>query len=446
MDQPEAFYDVVIIGGGPAGAAAGGYLARAGIRCVVFEREHFPRPHVGESLVPSSTRVLSELGFLPKMETHGFPHKFGAVWTVPNSHLTASHAWEGLEPSDNANIAFAEREQPDVYQPYTYHVDRGLFDHLFLEHTRELGAAVFYGAAVNGVDFLEPGKTRVRVSIDGESQDVFTKIVVDASGRRTFLGNRLNLKVKDPVFDQYAIHTWFEDFDRGSVDHAEYIFVHFLPITNTWIWQIPITDRITSIGLVTQKKNFTGSRKDRMEFFWDSLRSRPELYERVRAAKQLRDFTEEGDYSYAMSRITGDGYVLIGDAARFVDPIFSTGVSIAMNCARFVSRDIIAAIQADDFRAERFDRYKETLRRGVRNWYEFISLYYRLNILFTAFINHPDYRTDVLKLLQGDVYDEDEPPVLTKMRQLVTTVENNPNHLWHASLGELNAEALKSAF
>ena len=446
MPTPTGNYDVVIIGGGPAGAAAGSYLARAGIRCIVFEREHFPRPHVGESLVPSSTRVLSELGFLPKMEAHGFPHKFGAVWTVPASHLTASHDWDGLLPADNANIAFAEREQPDVFQPYTYHVDRGLFDHLLLEHARELGAEVCYGAAVTGVEFIEPGRTRIRVSIDGETQDVETKMVVDASGRRTFLGNRLNLKVKDPVFDQYAIHTWFEDYDRGSDDHQGYIFVHFLPISNTWIWQIPITDRITSIGLVTQKKNFTGSRADRMTFFWDSLRSRPELYQRVKAARQLRDFSEEGDYSYSLSQITGDGYVLIGDAARFVDPIFSTGVSIALNCARLVSKDIIAAVREDDFSAERFENYSRTLRRGVRNWYEFISLYYRLNILFTAFINHEEYRMDVLKLLQGDVYDEDEPLVLKKMRELVTVVENNPNHLWHHSLGDLNANTLKDAF
>ena len=208
----------------------------------------------------------------------------------------------------------------------------------------------------------------------------------------------------------------------------------------------PITDRITSIGLVTQKENFVGSKKDRMNFFWDSLQSRPELYERVKAAKQLRDFTEEGDYSYAMTQITGDGYVMIGDAARFVDPIFSTGVSIAMNCARFACRDIIAALEANDFRKERFDNYYQTIRRGVKNWYEFISLYYRLNILFTAFINHKDYRTDVLKLLQGDVYDEDAPEVMVKMRNLVTTVENNPDHIWHKSLGTLNSNTLMSAF
>jgi FADH2 O2-dependent halogenase len=137
---------------------------------------------------------------------------------------------------------------------------------------------------------------------------------------------------------------------------------------------------------------------------------------------------------------------MIGDASRFVDPIFSTGVSIALNCARLASKDIIAAVRENDFRAERFENYRLTLRRGVRNWYEFISLYYRLNILFTAFINHEEYRSDVLKLLQGDVYDEDEPLVLKRMRELVTVVENNPKHLWHQSLGDLNANTLKDAF
>jgi len=146
-----------------------------------------------------------------------------------------------------------------------------------------------------------------------------------------------------------------------------------------------------------------------------------------------------------MKEITGDRWVLIGDAGRFVDPIFSTGVSIALNCSRFAHRDILKALETNDFSKASFSTYEDTLRRGVRNWYEFINVYYRLNILFTAFINDPRYRLDVLKLLQGDVYDEDEPKVLAEMRRIVSVVEDNPNHIWHKMLGELSAEELRYA-
>jgi len=264
------------------------------------------------------------------------------------------------------------------------------------------------------------------------------------------MGNQMRWKVKDTVFDQYALHSWFEGYDRRAVAKdaslADHIFVHFLPVTNTWVWQIPISDSITSVGVVTQKKNFARSRRSRSDFFWECLGTRPELEARLRRAAQLRPLKEEGDYSYAMRQIAADRLLLIGDAARFVDPIFSTGVSIALNSARFASRDVIRAFERGDLSRKSFDRFETTIRRGTRNWYNFISVYYRLNVLFTAFILDRRYRLDVLKLLQGDVYDEDEPSVLTKMREIVTRVERDEHHVWHGLLGELTSNAFSDAF
>jgi FADH2 O2-dependent halogenase len=140
-----------------------------------------------------------------------------------------------------------------------------------------------------------------------------------------------------------------------------------------------------------------------------------------------------------MKEITGDRFVLIGDAGRFVDPIFSTGVSIALNSARFASRDIINAAKTGDYRKQSFQTFESTIRRGVKNWYDFITMYYRLNVMFTAFIIDPRYRLDVLKLLQGDVYDEDQPAVIQKMRETVTEVEQNERHPWHRLLNDLTA-------
>jgi FADH2 O2-dependent halogenase len=443
-------FDVGIIGGGPAGSGMASYLAKAGLSCVVFERDLFPRPHVGESLVPSSTRVFKELGFLDKMDQSGFPKKYGAAWTAADRGPVYDMGWEGLERDCFAGIRFEERDQPGVDRNHTFHVDRGKFDLMLLQHASELGAAVYEGVRINDVDFSETGRPKVNYQIGKKSMSTSVRMVCDASGRRTLLGNQLKLRIQDRVFDQYAIHTWFDGYDRKALardpSQHEFIFIHFLPITNTWVWQIPITETVTSIGVVTQKKNFAKSKEEREAFFWQCLDSRPELANGLRASKQVRPFTAEGDYSYAMKQIAGDNYLMLGDAARFVDPIFSTGVSIALNSARFASADIVRAAETGDFTRKAFNTYEETLRRGTRNWYDFISVYYRLNVLFTAFVQDPRYRLDVLKLLQGDVYDEEAPEVLKLMKERVSEVEQNKDHLWHRHLSELTASAFSPSF
>jgi FADH2 O2-dependent halogenase len=246
------------------------------------------------------------------------------------------------------------------------------------------------------------------------------------------------------------VHTWFDNFDRTAlaVDRAkaDYIFIHFLPVTDTWVWQIPITETITSVGVVSQKKRFKEFAGDRERFFWDTVASRPELLDALKNSDQVRPLKTEGDYSYGMRQVCGDRFLLVGDAARFVDPIFSSGVSVAMNSARIASYDIIAAAEHGDFGRRSFTEFETKMRNAVKNWYEFISIYYRLNVLFTAFILDRRYRLDVLKLLQGDVYDEDAPPVLDKMRDTVRAVEGNPRHVWHGLLNDMTADAFKPVF
>jgi FADH2 O2-dependent halogenase len=442
-------FDVGIIGGGPAGASMAAYLAGAGVSCAVFEGALFPREHVGESLVPSSTRVFRELDFLDAMERSGFPRKYGAAWTSAGSEATHQHDWEGLPIGEHADFAFEERKQEGVEQDYTWHVDRGRFDQMLLLHAHSRGAAVHEGITVQGVDFSDPRLAAIKYTIGRREVRTRVRMVVDATGRRTLLARQLKWKVNDPVFDQYALHTWFEDFDRKAIAYREnmndYIFIHFLPISNSWVWQIPISGTITSIGVVTQKKNFAASRASRETFFWDCLGSRPELLAAAREAKQLRPLKEEGDYSYASKQLSGDRLVLVGDSGRFVDPIFSTGVSIALNCSRFAHRDILKALESGSLQRDDFNEFETTIRRGTRNWYRFISVYYRLNVLFTSFVIDPRYRLQVLKLLQGDVYDEDEPAVLGRMREIVGAVERNPKHLLHKFLGDLTANAFVEA-
>jgi len=226
------------------------------------------------------------------------------------------------------------------------------------------------GRAWQRVDFEDGRLPRVNYTIGGKELSSTAQIVVDASSRRTLLGSQLKLRTKDPVFDQYAIHTWFSDYDRNAwaktEQHKNFIFVHFLPISNSWVWQIPINDDVTSIGVVTQRKHFAKSKTSREAFFWECVDSRPEVGQKLRAARQVRPFTDEGNYSYAMSQITGDRWVMVGDAGRFVDPIFSTGVSIALNSSRFAHRDVLKALETGNFQRSVFDDYETTIRRGLR--------------------------------------------------------------------------------
>jgi len=443
-------YDIGIIGGGPAGSTMASYLAKAGISAIVLESAEFPRPHVGESLVTATTPVLQEIGALAKVDAAGFPRKYGAAWTSAAKETVPEKGFTGMTQGFRlASVEFQERDQPGVDQAYTYHVDRGKYDQLLLQHAAELGARVRERTRVQDVEFTDDGVVLTAVGDEG-TERLRVRMVVDASGRQTMLGRKKKLKVPDPVFNQYAIHAWFDGLDRKALaddpDQEDFIFIHFLPVSDTWVWQIPISETTTSVGVVTQKAKVKSSGKEREEFFWDCLGTRPELRAALEKAERVREFKTEGDYSYGMKEVVGDRWALIGDAARFVDPIFSSGVSVAMNSARLLAKDIVSAVERDDFSKKSFGDYERVLRRGVSSWYEFISIYYRLNILFTAFVQDPRYRLDVLKMLQGDVYGEEEPKALTRMREIVRRVEENPDHLWHPYLGTLRAPAAAPLF
>lgn len=412
---------VCILGGGPAGAAAGCYLAKAGIPCLIFERDIFPRPHVGESLVPSTTRIFNELDFLKVMEREGFVRKYGASW-----HPTKRRA--------DLSIKFSEIPQDGVDQDYTYHVDRGKFDMLLLKHAQNLGAKVHQGVNVKQVCFEDGRVCGVDIQMAGQTVHIPCHLVLDATGRNTLLGRQLRIKQNDPNFNQFVVHAWFEHVDRG--ERMNDIHIHFLTVERGWAWQIPISERVTSIGVVAEKQVFQRSNRQYDEWFAELIKSAPDIEYAMREAIRINDFTVEADYSYSMERFVGDGYMLIGDAARFVDPIFSSGVSVALYSAKFAVEQILNVRESGAFLISDLQPYEDRLKMGTHIWYEFICLYYKLLPLFTKFIESKEYRLQVLQLLQGDVYDREDVPVLNAMREYIKAVEANDNHLLRGAMDE----------
>lgn len=417
-------HDVIIIGGGPAGSAMGCFLSKAGIKNIILEGAVHPRAHVGESMVTSSTRVFDELQFLPILEREGFVHKYGASW----------HAFNGEEFA----IWFREFPQEGVHQDYTYHVDRSKLDLLMLKHAESFGTEVYQGVKVSKVLFNDDGYAcGVRARIGQQEVDMPCKMVVDASGRSTILGRQLGLKVNDPIFDQYAVHAWFDNVSKGGPETGEFIHIYFLPVERGWCWQIPITHEITSMGIVAEKKVFKEAKLDPEAYFNKYVESNPGLSKAMKNARRLNEFKMEGDYSYQMKKFVGNGHVMIGDAARFVDPIFSSGVSIALYSAKYASERIKVAFETNDFSEKVFEPYEAKVRGGVGIWYEFIRLYYKLLPLFTHFIQSKEHRIEVLRLLQGEVYDRKDVPVLDAMREYIRKVEASDNHLFKKHLSDI---------
>ncbi len=415
---------VIIIGGGPAGSTLGAYLARAKIDHIILDQAVHPRRHVGESLVCSTTRIFQDIDFLSTMEQEKFVRKHGAVWT----HWT--------DPTEHI-IRFREIPELGLTQDYTYHVDRSRFDQLLLKHAARQGSRVIEGARVEKVEFgPDSAATGVRLIKNDVSSRLNCKLVVDGSGRNTLLGSQLRLKRHDALFDQFAVHNWFEGVDRGNPETADYIHIHVLNLPRAWIWLIPINSTVTSVGIVTKGADFPKSSETVHEFFNRHIASHPVLARRMANARPLHEFTREGNYSYIMDRFAGDGWLLVGDAARFVDPVFSSGVSVAMESAKRAADAIIAALNRNDVRADAFADYEHTIRSGVDIWREFILLYYQLPPLFFDLISRADGRSQLTRLLQGDVYDRAMVPILGKMREVIKNVTESASHPWHSQLAE----------
>jgi ABC-type nitrate/sulfonate/bicarbonate transport system ATPase subunit/flavin-dependent dehydrogenase len=415
---------VIIIGGGPAGSTLGAYLARAKIDHIILDQAVHPRRHVGESLVCSTTRIFQEIDFLSAMEQEKFVHKHGAVWT----HWT--------DPKEHV-IRFREIPELGLTQDYTYHVDRSRFDQLLLKHAARQGSRVIEGARVEKVEFTPDGATTgIRVIKDGIPSVIRGKLVVDASGRSTVLGSQLRLKRHDALFDQFAVHNWFEGVDRGTPETADYIHIHVLNLPRAWVWFIPINQTVTSVGIVTKGADFPKGSETVQQFFDRHIASHPVLARRMANARPLHEFTREGNYSYVMDRFAGDGWLLVGDAARFVDPVFSSGVSVAMESAKRAADAIITALNRNDVRASAFADYERVMRSGVDIWREFILLYYQLPPLFFNLISRPDSRSQLTRLLQGDVYDRATVPILSRMREVIRNVAADAGNPWRSHLSE----------
>src|SRR5215472_4313492 len=351
--------DVLVVGGGPAGSTIAALLAQKGRRVVVLEKERFPRFHIGESLLPLNLPLFERLGVAEEVERIGV-YKPGAE-VVSDEHAQAT--------------AFRFDHNPYLNVNHSYHVRRADFDLLLLDNSRRLGATALEGTRVTDVEFGNEGRSRVTaIGPDRAPLRWFPRFVVDASGRDTLFLKRLRLKRADKRCNTAAVFGHFRDVPRRSGSAEGMITMHLFE--HGWFWMIPLPDDIMSVGLVGDRSFFRTRTEDLDSFFARAVAASPSVAERMTNAEPIIPLMTTANYSYDSCRYGGDGYILIGDAAAFIDPLFSSGVMMAMSSAALGAEVVHAWLNDRTLGETQMRNYERRVQRGLAalSW-----LIYRIN-------------------------------------------------------------------
>ncbi len=389
-------YDVVVIGGGPAGAATGALLAEHGHSVLVLERSQFPRFHVGESLIPETFWSLKRLGLVDWLRESANPRKFSVQFFS-----------DGHRPS--TPFYFDEYKQCESSQ--TWQVWRDEFDQRVLERAAELGATVHTDAAVLDVLFDGDVATGVRVRItdsDGAKSDreIASRVVIDASGQSAFLANRLGMKDVDPCLQKGSIWNYFENArrDEGERDEGATLILQTAD-KKSWFWFIPLKDNVTSVGCTGSMSYMFPKGSKPKERFEQELERCPELVERLGNARPIHDFHTTKDYSYYARQGAGPGWLLVGDAFGFIDPVYSSGVFLALKSAELAADAVHAAFEQDDLSTDALGGWQVQHREAVTLFRKLVFAFYNPEFSIGSFLKmHPQFRSNITDILIGDVY------------------------------------------
>jgi flavin-dependent dehydrogenase len=387
--------DVVVIGGGPGGSTTSTLLAKAGLKVELFEREHFPRFHIGESLIPQTYWVLKRTGMLDKMKTSHFVKKYSVQFITQKGKLSEPFYFVDHKPHESSQ---------------TWQVRRSEFDQLNLENAKESGVAAHEGARVLEVLFEGTRAVGVRVKVGDEPErEVRAKVVVDASGQSSILLDRLGLREWDPVLRKGAVWTYWKGAVRDTGRDEGATLVIQTEGKKGWFWYIPLHDDIVSIGVVAGYDYLFQNRasKELDAIYFEEVARAPGLQPRIAHAKRCDIFRAQKEYSYRATKSAGDGWVLVGDAFGFLDPLYSSGVLLALTSGAMAADAIIEGIAKGDTSEAQLRKWEPLFGRGMDRMRRLVCEFYD-GFSFGRFVRkHPDLKGYVTDVLIGDVFKDD---------------------------------------
>ena len=381
-------FDAIVIGGGPGGSSTATFLAHAGKRVLVLEKEFFPRFHIGESLLPCNMSLFKEMGVLPKLREAGFLRKLAARFELGN---------------DSVGTGFVFGEGRFNREPEAIHVERALFDHVLLKHARAAGAEVREGWSVQKFSSDAAGVSVEARSPDNQIHNFRAPFLIDASGRGNLTGNQEGLRVIHPRHKKLAVFGHFANVDLPPIaQRTETIIVR---LENKWFWIIPLSAEKTSVGLVIDKEEFARSAGAPEQIFQHWVDASPAVKKRMTHARLVNSIQTTADFSYYNRRLVGNRLLRVGDAAGFMDPIFSAGVFLAMWSGKLAAEAVTEALHRGESGGRRFARYEKRVRRGLTFYWRVIENYYTTPFmeLFLQPRDHYDLPSAVIAVLAGEV-------------------------------------------
>ena len=383
--------DVAIIGGGPAGSTAAALLAERGYRVTLLEKAHHPRFHIGESLLPANLPLLEKLGVADEVKAIGM-EKWGA---------------EFVSPWHDHKQAFEFADALDKSMPMAYQVRRSEFDEILIRNASRKNARVVEGCQVHDVNFL-PANAGVLIQArhdDGSAETVHARFVLDASGRDTFLGNRFKAKQRNKQHNSAAIYGHFTGAERNPGKAEGNITIYWFE--HGWFWVIPLADGTTSVGAVSWPYYLkTRNKKPLAEFLLETIALCPPLKERLQHAKLNAGVEATGNFSYVCDRTHGSNYLLLGDAYTFIDPVFSSGVMLAMQSAFVGAETVDTCLQNPRKAASALKKFDRMMRIGPKefSWFIYRVTNPTLRNMFMGPRNIFRVQEALLSVLAGDVF------------------------------------------
>ena len=407
--NPSTSPQVIVIGGGPAGSTASTLLAQAGKRVTLFERERFPRFHIGESLIPETYWVLKRLNMLPKMKGSHYVKKHSVQFVSQNGKLS--------EP-----FYFWDNKPHECSQ--TWQVERSEFDHLMLQNAQEHGVDVQEGVRVLEVLFDGSRATGVRVQdATGLERTIHADVVVDASGQSSMIMSRLNLREWDPLLKKAALWTYWEGAYRDTGRDEGATLVMQTQGKQGWFWYIPLHNNIVSVGVVAGFDYlFKGRTKDHEALYFEEVGLCPGLQPRIAKARRAAQFFAAKEYSYRATRAAGDGWVLIGDAFGFLDPLYSSGVLLALRSGQLAADAVIEGLNSGDTTGAQLGKWEPDFVRGMDRMRRLVCEFYD-GFSFGRFVKrHPHLKGALTDLLIGDLFKDE----LDEVFRLIDEMKSEP--------------------